>query len=255
MDLQKVIQGKKLTEVEAQVFEYVVEHLDEVMAMGVRGIARQNFTSTSTIMRLAKKLGYTGFIDMYYHLEPMVRGNESVQNMDMRFIDGFCENKLLEYNSYDMIRGFAQRLYTMNHKYIFIYATGFSGIAAEYMYKKFLVLGRKCILASGMDSVGVFENNMDDMGMFVAISKSGETKMVQDKMITAKENGIFTVSLTGEGENHLAAMADMSFRIEDNNKLDDRNTMANTFFPNVLMLTELFVYEYHRILLAENENR
>lgn len=40
----------------------------------------------------------------------------------------------------------------------------------------------------------------------------------------------------------------MNFHIEDSNKLDDRNMMANTFFPNVLMLIELLIYEYHKVL-------
>lgn len=252
LDLSKLIEGKNLTDMETQVLEYIVGHIDDVMKMGVRGIAKANFTSTSTIMRLTKKLGYTGFIDMHYRLYPLVKGPEDLQDTGMEFIHGFCDNTLFQYNSYETIRGLAGSMFHMKEKYIFIYATGFSAIAAEYMYKKLLVLGRKCILASGMDSVGVFENNLDDIGLFITISKSGETKLVRDKMQTTKENTILTAAITGNGENAIGGLADIWLKIEDNNRLDDRNTMANTFFPNVLLLVELLAYEYHRILLSEN---
>lgn len=252
LDLSKLIEGKNLTDTETEVLVYMIEHIDDVMKMGVRGIAKANFTSTSTIMRLTKKLGYTGFIDMHYRLYPLVKGPENSQDTGMEFINGFCDNTLFQYNSYETLRGLAASMFHMSEKYIFIYATGFSAITAEYLYKKLLVLGRKCILASGMDSVGVFENNLDDIGLFITISKSGETKLVRDKLQTAKENGILTASVTGNGENTIGSLSDVWLKIEDDNKLDDRNTMANTFFPNVLLLIELLAYEYHKILLSEN---
>lgn len=248
VDLRKLVQGKNLTETEEMVLTYIVEHMDEVLKMGVRGIARENYTSSSTIMRLTKKLGYSGFVDMYYKLLPLTGITRAEEMDDMQFINSFCSNSLLQYNSYEMIKDFAGKICQMKTQFIFIYATGFSAMAAEYLTKKLLVLGKKCIYCNGMDSIGVFENNLTDMGMVIVISKSGETEQVADRMKTARENGIFTVSFTNEADNRVSALADIRFRIEDSNKLDDRNMMANTFFPNVLMLMELLIYEYHKVL-------
>ena len=71
MELKKLIHGKKLTEAEQQVLSYILEHLDSALSEGVREIARKNYTSTSTIMRLAHKMGYAGFVDMCYKLRSM----------------------------------------------------------------------------------------------------------------------------------------------------------------------------------------
>ena len=84
--------------------------------------------------------------------------------------------------------------------------------------------------------------------MLIVVSRSGETDWVADRVKTARENGIFTVSFTNEAENRVSSITDMQFRIEDSNKLDDRNMMANTFFPNVFMLMEFLIYEYHKVL-------
>ncbi|WP_200801258.1 MurR/RpiR family transcriptional regulator [Clostridium sp. Marseille-P2415] len=248
MDLSKLTVGKNLTEVEDSVLRYIIEHMDSMLKMGVRGVAKENFTSTSTIMRLTKKLGYNGFVDMYYKLLPLV--NRVLDNIsaDLQFMNSFCSNSLLKHNSYDDIREFASRISRLGSGYVFLYATGFSAIPVEYLTKKLLVLGIKCIYSNGMDSIGVFENNLENMEMLIVVSRSGETDWVADRVKTARENGVFTVSFTNEVENRVSAMTDMQFRIEDSNKLDDRNMMANTFFPNVLMLMELLVYEYHKVL-------
>lgn len=257
MDLSKMTDGKNLSEMERTVLDYIVTHIDQVLKMGVRGVAKANYTSSSTIMRLTKKLGYSGFVDMYYKLLPMVRqaGGNVEQNvqMDIQFMNSFCSNTLLQYNSYDQMKLFAKRISELGNQYIFIFGTGFSAMSAEYLNRKFLVLGRKCIVSSGMDSIGVFENNLADMGILIVISKSGETQSVVDRAKIARENGIFVVSFTNELENRVNRLADLAFRIEDSNKLDDRNMMPNTFFPNVLMLMELLVYEYYKVLQSDSK--
>lgn len=254
VDLAKLTDGKNLSEVEKTVLYYIVEHIDQVLKMGVRGVAKENYTSSSTIMRLTKKLGYSGFVDMYYKLLPMVRSIEGTIDHDIQFMDSFCSNRLLQYNSYEQMRAFAQKICELGNRYIFIFGTGFSSMPAEYFNRKLLVLGRKCIVSSGMDSIGVFENNLSDMGMLIVISRSGETQSVVDRVKIAKENGIFIISFTNELVNRVNALADLAFRIEDSNKLDDRNMTANTFFPNVLMLMELLIYEYYKVLqTGEND--
>ena len=70
-------------------------------------------------------------------------------------------------------------------------------------------MGILCFSATGGDSVGIFENTLDRMGLFFGISKSGETTMVRDKIRTARENGVFTVAITGEQENSVGRYADL----------------------------------------------
>ncbi len=254
IDLNKLTAGKKMTETELSVLHFIVENMDRVLKMGVRGVAKENFTSTSTIMRLTKKLGYNGFVEMYYKLLPLItQPNEDIET-DLQFINSFCSNSLLQYNTYDDIRSFATRLSKLENGYIFLYATGFSAIPMEYLTKKLLVLGIRCICSNGMDSIGVFENNLDHMEMLIVVSRSGETEWVVDRVRTARENGVFTVSFTNEVNNRVSSLTDMQFRIEDSNKLDDRNMMANTFFPNVMMLMELLIYEYRKVLLDANQS-
>lgn len=246
MDLSKLVENKGLTEIELKVLNYMIDNIEELNKMGVRGIAKNNFTSTSTIMRLAKKLGYSGFLEMQYNLLSLTK-NELADNLhESDFIESLKMNNLLQGVSNEDINKFLDILFDDNQKFIFIYANGFSGIVAEYINKKFLVMGKRCILSNGTDSIGVFENNLDFISSIIVISKSGETPMVLNKVRTAKEHNIKIVSFTNELENSISKISDISFKIEDTNKLDDRNIMPNTFFPKVLIIVELLVYEYYK---------
>lgn len=246
MDLSKLVENKGLTEIELKVLNYMIDNIEELNKMGVRGIAKNNFTSTSTIMRLAKKLGYSGFLEMQYNLLSLTKNEFGDSLNESGFIESLKMNNLLKGISNEAINKFLDILFNDDQKVIFIYANGFSGIVAEYINKKLLVMGKRCILSNGTDSIGVFENNLDFINSIIVISKSGETPMVLNKVKTAKEHNIKVVSFTNELENSISKISDISFKIEDTNKLDDRNIMPNTFFPKVLIIVELLVYEYYK---------
>ncbi|MBE2894285.1 MurR/RpiR family transcriptional regulator [Spirabiliibacterium falconis] len=245
--LEKIIKDKTLTNTERKVLEYIIEHIDDVMKMGVRNIAKENFTSTSVIMRLAKKLGYSGFVDMHYKLLPYIK-SPSYENTNKDVLSLFQYQSVFELNNHNNILKFIQMLESLERKFIFIYATGFSGIIAEYIHKKLLVLGKKSMIASGSDSSAVFENNLEDIGLFIALSKSGETINVLNKARTARENNIPVISFTNEIENSLSELSLFSFKIHDNLKSDSLNVRLNMFFPNVLMLFEAITYEYIKFI-------
>ncbi|MEC6748316.1 hypothetical protein VXN63_07145 [Marinilactibacillus sp. XAAS-LB27] len=76
IDLNKLTAEKRLTSLEEEIFKYFVEHIDTVQEMGVRALAKATFTSPASVIRLSKKLGYTGFTDMYYSLLPIIKKAE-----------------------------------------------------------------------------------------------------------------------------------------------------------------------------------
>ncbi|MGL5043073.1 MAG: MurR/RpiR family transcriptional regulator [Culicoidibacterales bacterium] len=242
--IEKLIHGIKLSATERQVFQYIIDNHQEMLQLGVRGIAQKNYTSTSTVMRLTKKLGYTGFIDMHYKVSSLLEDTKhklTQAEFNTAFLPSFFEKDQQEHK----IRRVAQEIYQESSQYFFIYATGFSGIIGEYIYKKLLVLGKKALFATGSDSVGVLDNNLENISVFLTVSKSGETKQVISKAITAKESGLFVVSFTSSSTNTLAKSADINFVLADLYPFDDRNMLPNPFFSNVIMMFEKIIYAYH----------
>lgn len=242
VDLSKIVNNKNITALEEQVLMYIINNIDSVMDIGVRGVAAENYTSTSTIMRLSKKLGFTGFIDMVYNITPLVDSGNTGGIESSEALTGTDINFLTKYIEEEHVRKFVDILASRSRRYIFIYARGNSKIAGEYFNQKLLGIGIKSIL---IDSIGSFENNLEDMEMLIVISKSGETKEVLDKVKVAKQKNKLVVAFTKEVENSISELSDISFKIFDMHKLDDRNVLPNSFFANMIMFMEYLIYRYY----------
>lgn len=242
MQLDKLIAGKRLTETEVGVLQYIVAHIDTVLDVGVRGVAQENFTSTSTVMRLAHKLGFRGFVEMQFKLSALVAAHTSQAPTDWGALG--MTPMVMQYNEPEIFDAIAQALTACQKKFVFIYAAGFSGIIAEYMYKKLLNLGKRCLLATPSDSAGILDNNLEDIGIMLTVSRSGETRSVLDKVMVVQDQPITVVSFTNESVNRLSTIVDYPVKIVDHNKLDDYNQHANAFFPGTLAAFEYLIQRY-----------
>ena len=120
MNIEKITQGKNLTDTEQTVLEYILDHLDTVQTEGVRGVARANYTSTSTIMRLARKMNYSGFVDMCYKLRSLVETPRQTMQEEEDFLNGFSTQSLLNYNTYTQLKVCAEKLLEQRDKMIFV---------------------------------------------------------------------------------------------------------------------------------------
>ena len=210
----------------------------------MRDIADETFTSPSSVIRLSKKMGFTGYTDMYYSLLPIVKKSEvAAYDAGSGILDFDFSENLNEFSK-EKIENFNRHIFNKSDKYIFIYATGFSNIIAEYIYKKLLVLGRRVIVSSGSDSIGIFENNLEDISAMLVVSKSGETEQVYNKLTKAVEADIFTISFTQDSQNRMAELTDLNIPIKDLHQLDDRNMLPNVFFPGVLLTFEFLLEKY-----------
>mgnify|MGYP003361901015 CR=1 FL=1 len=246
MQINKLTAGKKLTVTETEVLNYIIKNIDSVLELGVRGVAKKNFTSTSTVMRLAHKMGFRGFVELQYKLSTMIENPVNAMNQ-ANFMNDDQVQTLFQYNSKATFEEAAKILNDCEEKIIFIYAAGFSSVIANYIYKKMLVLGKRCLLATPSDSVGVLENNLDMMGVFITVSKSGETQAVIDKINMLKDEPVNIISFTSEIINTVAKTADCAIKIEDRYKLDEYNQHANNFFPQVLEAFEYVIACYEKM--------
>jgi DNA-binding MurR/RpiR family transcriptional regulator len=230
-----------LTDNEQQVLDFLMENNTKVLNLGVRGVAKANFTSTSTVMRLAQKLGYSGFVEMHYKIAEYL-------NKSKDKIDRSAEAQaILSETPNSILENFAQILNKKDNNYIYIYATGFSATVAEYIYKKLLMLGKKCLISTGGDSIGVFENNLNNISTLIVISKSGETQQVIDKIKMASDEKIEVVSITGNNDNTINYLSDLSIVCKDDYPSDDYNQFSNNFFPNVLFVFERIIRIYEQL--------
>lgn len=76
MNLYEELRKKdSFSSVEKDVADYIVENGESILDMPIQQLAANTFTSTTTIIRLCKKLGFKGLIVIRYYLA--LRGAEN----------------------------------------------------------------------------------------------------------------------------------------------------------------------------------
>lgn len=228
-DIYKMKDKYRLSETEMQILEYLLNHHQEILDMAVRDVAAANFTSAATIIKLSKKMGYTGYTDMAYRLHFMIASREggAVQDAELTgFIDGIEEERLDE---------FCRLMEKHRWGILFVAAAGFSTPLADYICRKLLVMGFRCIQTN---AYGVYDTNEVGGGLVIAVSKSGETESITKNVGYAVKNGMDIISFTGQQDNSVASRSTVNLPVLDDHALDDRNVAVNYFYARVMILFE-----------------
>lgn len=237
-DLYKLTEQYHLNPNEQQMLQALLENADHGIQLSVREFASRNYVSPAAVIRLSKKMGYTGYTDMIYRIGFLVQNeidNKNHASDITAFIGDIPEEK---------IQRFVSLLRQHRHDPILITGTGFCAPLQEFFVRKLLVLG---YCAIGSNSYEVYESNSLNAGLVIAISKSGKTstilKPVQDSFALHRDITAFV----GAENSPIAVCADPAFVLLDDKILDDRNLTANYFYARVLI-----TFEYLMDLVLEN---
>lgn len=236
LDLTRLFGDIKLTSLEESVITYILDNIDTCIDEGVRGIAKKTYTSPSTIIRLSKKLGYNGFVELIYSLKVKISNEDNGE-----FISAI-ENKAIFTTNYDnAVEDFVD---CINQGNILVSAEGFSELVSKYIYMKLLVLGKKSVLSTFIDFDILFDNNVEIIDSVLLISKSGEGSHCVKTCMLAKERNLKIISFTGNPQSTLAKNSDITFIIPDCEKLDNDNFYPNPFFGYCIETFEFIVHKY-----------
>lgn len=231
IDIYKYGEKYKLTEAEELALKFIVNNIDKSLELGVRGVAKECFSSSSVVMNLSKKLGFKGFVDMIYKLEYQIN-NTVTQNKTVS-PPIFPENLYSVKN-----KKFIEFLAEYKKKPIYIHGVGFSRIVANYFVDKLGVLGFYAMFTEYMECV---ENTEMESPILIIISKSGETSGAISLCEKSKKNKAKIISFIGNNDSTIKNLSEISFYIKNKNPMDDRNVDENDFFGNCILFFESLV--------------
>lgn len=250
-ELSKLVKNVKLTPLETNILSDMVSHMEEAKTLGIRGLALKHYTSTTTVIRLAKKLGYRGFTDMYYGISLQLDKHRPGVRAEVPFLNNFVSDIQKIASDYDGIRALARKLTEQRRDLVYICGMGFSSFPADYFTKKLMIQGIKCIFSGAEESIGIFENNLEDIGLFLAVSRSGETLKILERVHKAAEHGLMIASFTASRDSSLGKLSDIVISMEDNCRLDDKNEEPSGFFSGIMLQMELVILEMKKYRNAQ----
>lgn len=235
--VEKTLGAKNLSDLEVKVLSYIVSNIDEAQKIGVRGVAEKNFTSTATVMRVAKKLEYKGFLEMIYNLKNKIRLKEVETEVNQEIIKDdykfYNLAKVRDYKDLDSIKEL------INDKVIYLYSEGYGEYITEYMYRKLLVRRKLGVILHGLE-VPIIYKGEESPTLFI-ISRSGETKSCLAKVEQIRKVNGKVIAFTGKEGSSLYKVADVVFTITDNDKIDSENYYPTYFYGNCINTFEKII--------------
>lgn len=209
-----------LSEKEQAVTNYILDLGLEITHSSIGQIAEANNVSEAMIVKLAKKLEFSGYRDLKrqlaaYHqssiaglhreINPSDDAETSISKVFRTAIQALHET--LSVLDYDQIEAAAQVLLGAGQRCL--YGSGASGVVALDASHKFLRIGLPCIAYSDAHMMAMSASLLREGDVAVGVSYSGETRVVVEALQLARQNGATTIALTNFLNSPITECADI----------------------------------------------
>lgn len=195
-----------LNETDDALLLYIRENREDIMSLTIQKMSQKLFIAPNSIMRFAKKLGYSGFAELKFSIQSELHPREETtvrQLMDMmpktvvKTLDIIDQNQLQT----------AAQLIHQAHSCIL------AGVGDSNIYCELLGKNLRCV-----DCNVQYYTQIHDMiyavdhaamqDLLIVISARGENKRLVELAHTAKKKGMHTISITHMKSNPLASSSD-----------------------------------------------
>lgn len=227
----------KLSELESKVFDYMIEHQEEIVANTLSQFAEKIFVSTATVSRTCKKLGFNGFSEFQYAYNDFKKTNEEsvekysgtneylnkiVQDLNDS-VDSFREEK---------IRKIVKQLIASDLVELF-------GIGRTYSVcregaTKLTFAGRIASARSDWDEQHSAAKYLSENDLALLVSVSGETQEIIQCAEILKKNKVKTIGIIGANHTTLQLLADYSIILNITPAYINQIDMSSHFLISIL---------------------
>ena len=232
-----------LSEDEKRVITSITAHIERgEKRVGIQQIANENFLSTTTIVKMCKRLGFDGYSELYYYLSRQF--NSHGQDRSAENIKSLIDNY-----SDELLDRFCGLLDQSRRAKLFTTGEGFSNIVGAYIAQRLSICGFMVFNNVHFYDYMLFRDahhltdGSDAPPVMFAVSQSGETSPVLNDVRNARQNGHKIVTFTKRSDSTLAQMSDIVF-VVDGSRQTLAGSLPNSFFGHVILAFEELVAFY-----------
>lgn len=225
---------------EFSIFNYLIENKETVAQQTISDVAKQLHVSSSMITKVCQKMGYSGFLEY----KTSLKYKDKV--LPKKYDDGGYDLLVHYFNSlkstelFDQIERVA---YVVKEARLTLFVgIGLSGYLGEYASQLFSRNGIASVSVNDFTAQlnGVY--NSEDVA--IVLSVSGETKEVNEQILTLKKEGLTVVVVSNTENNTAAHLADFVISYYVPNHIDEVHYNSATQVP-VLFILESLVKKVH----------
>lgn len=182
-----------LNQIDTHILSYIKENLSECNNLSISDLAKKCNASSSTILRMTQKLGFSGYSEFKYFLKNDSKKDKrnyidtvELSNQDIRQTTKvFLNNKQ------------SNEIYELFYKAERIYAYG-TGLGQRLMLEEFarcfMNVNRHVILIQGTGELKIVSNNISKRDIILIASYSGNVDKYCDSLMNLEITGVPIIS-------------------------------------------------------------
>ena len=220
-----------LPSAERKVADFILEDTSRASLMVISEIAQASGVSVPSVTRLAKKLGYDGFLDFRVALAgsaaasasaletygPIRPADDDQMAVDKLFAAASSSiMETLKSIDKDALIKLAGKVNMA--KRVFLFGTNGSKNFIDDCVYHLAIMGYDAVAATDPDVISMYYTRFTPEDVFIGISRSGRTKLLIDALRAAKNSGSYCAFLSNYINSPASYMADAFFctsRIDD----------------------------------------
>ncbi len=263
MVIDELRRGTNFTESEKIISEFIVNHPDKFQQMNSEELAKETFTSKSTVIRLCKKLNVSGYQELKKILYSEI-------NEEIKFGKEELHPNLNRRSTYREIDGLLQQVYkkaiddvNLSNNQILInriinqiprmeklefYSTGMGCAILEAVTHKFNTIGIESSVNSTINEryLAIVKNKSKMMAFVVSFS--GNNPFVVHAAKVLRHLGIYLVGVVGPLSEDVSQYCNELIKIPQKDIVEGMETISNQY-----SITYIFDIIYTQILANQYE--
>ncbi|MGL4980309.1 MAG: MurR/RpiR family transcriptional regulator [Fusobacteriaceae bacterium] len=246
-----------------KIADYVSCNLTKMRLINTYELAESAGVSQASIVRFAKKLGFSGFPEFKISLVEDVRGEFSEERVELIDKEIRAEDKIrdiakkllskniislentlkiIDFNNLD-----SAILKIKNARKILIIGAGSSAIVGKYFQAKLLELGLEAIFEFDQHIQMLNIARLDSRDVAFVISQSGKTIDTYTMTKKLRSRGVKIISLTNMADNPVKSISDISLWT-----VADSSAMTSTFTHRIAQLSLLDII-YVKLMIDDKK--
>lgn len=231
----------QMTSAESKVVQLILTDPKRAVELSVHQLAAQAFSSSATIVRMCRRLGFEGYKELKRALQYELAVRQlSEQENHGEVLQGDTLEEMVDKITYKNIASLEETKNLVDlpvlkecvdllssSRCIYLFGVGSSLCVARDAYLKFLRLNRPCVLDADLHSQLIQARNMtpQDLGLF--ISYSGQTVEMIECARVVKKIGAKMILITRFAASPLSELSDYNLYVSANESLFRNGAMSS----------------------------
>lgn len=201
---------KELSQMDWAILGFILEHEKEIMDLNIIQLGQKVHASKSSILRLTKKLGFSGYSEFKYflrHTKQIKSSNPTIDLVTLQTTDIENTVKLALQNDFTPLNKAIDAANT-----VYCYATGYSQRKVVEEFSKMLMLcDKRSIVIPVKTELDISMSMISKSDLVLFVSFSGETEDVKENILSLNARGIPLATITAFSQNFFAEHAQYAY--------------------------------------------